>query len=195
MTRAEVQNNIRYNERLVTQYQNQVNDFQRKISSLESQIRALNSQKADYASKENKMKKQIDELTQLRKKYESLQTNFSNRQSKRMKNFNANFSHSLNVNFIKSYVTEMKTLLSGSEYKKAYNGLTTAIEKISTQITSLRKQADDLHQKALKAQQEINTKQWNIQSYRSQKNAATTNLSYRRQRINYWKEQLRYATN
>ena len=195
MTRAEVQNNIRYNERLVTQYQNQVNDFQRKISSLESQIRALNSQKADYASKENKLKNQIDELNQLRKKYESLQTNFSNRQSKRMKNFNANFSHSLNVNFIKSYVTEMKTLLSGSEYKRAYNGLTTAIEKISTQITSLRKQADDLHQKALKAQQEINTKQWNIQSYRSQKNAATTNLSYRRQRINYWKEQLRYATN
>lgn len=195
MTRGEVQEKIRYNERLVIQFQNQVNDLQRRISSSESQIRSLNSQRSDYIFKANKLKKQIEELSQLKKKYQSLQTNFSDRQSKRISKFNANFSKNLNVKFINSYISGMKTLLSGSEYKKAYNGLTTAKDKITKQISIIQQQFDDVQRRESNAQKEIDNIQRSISSYRNQINTANSNLSYRRQRITYWRNQLQFATN
>ena len=135
MTRTEIKNNILYNENLVVSYQ--------------KSIREINSK--------------INELNKLKSKYSSLQSSFSAKQRKRKNKFNSNFSGTFNVRLISSYISGMRNLLSGNEYKNAYNGLTTAIEKINNQIKKLQKQLNDYNDK----------------------------LAYRKKRILYWKEQLK----
>ncbi len=195
MTRAEVQENIRYNERLLTQYQNQVNDIQHKIHSLESQASSLYSQKSGYISDINKLEKQIDELNQLKRKYQTLQDDFYSRQAKRLNRLGTIDSQNLKVKFINSYVDGMKLLLSGSEYKAAYNNLTESKEIIAKEINSIQRRIDNLKNTVVSVEREIDSKQNSINSYRSQRSTAESNLSYRKQRITYWRKQLRFATN
>lgn len=138
MTKAEVQGNIRYNENLVTQYRN-------NISHLEAQIR---------------------ELERLRAKFQNLQSTFGNKQSRRKNKLASVFSSKANVKMLTTYASAMNGLLTGSEYKNAYNGLSSVQEKINSQIRSLSREI----------------------------NQNNENLNYRIGRISYWKSQLQYAT-
>lgn len=138
MTKAEVQSNIRYNENLVAQYRN-------NISQLQSQI---------Y------------ELERLRTKFQNLQNAFGSRQSNRKRRLSSVFSAKLNVKMLSAYASAMNGLLSGSEYRNTYNGLSTAQERINSQIRSLNREINDNN----------------------------SNLSYRQGRANYWRRQLSYAT-
>lgn len=138
MTRAQVNSNIRYNENLIRSYQ--------------KSVQSLNSQ--------------IEELSALKRKIQGYQSEFSSRERNRKNRLSNNFSGKFNLKFVMSYVTGMISLLSGSEYRNAYNGLSEAIHRIDKQIAGLRRE---------------------VNSYNGQ-------ISYRRQRIDYWKRQLRYAT-
>ena len=93
MTRAEINKNIKYNEDLVSSYQKKIRDLQAKIN----------------------------ELIKLKSKYTALQNDFSSKQSKRRSRLNGNFSGNFNIKLINNYVTGMKNLLTGNEYKNAYN--------------------------------------------------------------------------
>lgn len=138
MTKAQVNSNIRYNENLIRTYQ-------RSVQSLNSQI---------------------EELNMLKRKIQGYQSEFSSRERNRKNKLSNNFSGRFNLKFVISYVKGMIGLLTGSEYRNAYNGLSEAIHRIDKQIDSLRRE---------------------VNSYNGQ-------ISYRRKRIDYWKRQLRYAT-
>lgn len=163
-----------------------VNDLNSKINQYNSQISQLNS---NIKSKES----QIDELNRLKSKYQKLQNDFANRQSKRVNTFNVNFSKNLNLKFIRSYISGMKSLLSGNDYKRSYNGLSSAIGTISNKIKSIQREIDSLKKDINSKQRSIDSIRRDISSYQSQINRTNSNLSYRRQRITYWKNQLRYA--
>lgn len=138
MTKAEVQSNIRYNQGLVEQYSN-------TISRLQSQI---------------------NELERLRMKYQGLQNSFGNRQSDRKRKLASVFSAKANVRMLSIYASAMNSLLSGSEYMDAYNGLSVAQERINSQIRELS---------------------WQI-------NDNVAKINYRQGRIDYWTNQLQYIT-
>ena len=130
MTKQEVRNNIKYNENLVNQYLNTISRLRKKVNDLNSQINQYNSQISQLNSNIKSKESQIDELNRLKSKYQKLQNDFANRQSKRVNTFNVNFSKNLNLKFIRSYISGMKSLLSGNDYKRAYNGLSSAIGEI-----------------------------------------------------------------
>jgi DNA repair exonuclease SbcCD ATPase subunit len=138
MTVAEVQGHINYNENLVAQYRN-------IISQLETQLRELES---------------------LRSKFQVLQNSFGNRQSNRKRKLSSVSSTKVNVKMIPIYVSAMNGLLTGSEYRSAYNGLSAAQERINSQINSIRREISD-----------------NI-----------ANLNASQSSVYYWRDQLKYAT-
>ena len=126
MTKQEVQNNIRYNENLVNQYQREINSLNSQVRTLNSRISQLNSQIGSLNSRKQTLSNEIAELQRLKTKLQGLRDNFSARQSKRVSGFNRNTTQVLSVKFIASYISGMRDLLSGQEYRNTYNGLTTA---------------------------------------------------------------------
>lgn len=138
MTKAEIQGKIWYHE-------GQVNIYRNNISNLEGKI---------Y------------ELERLRTKVRTLQATFENKQSLRKRKLSNIFSTKLNVKMISTYTTAMNDLLSGPEYRNAYNGLVSAQERINSQIRSI--------------QNEIQ--------------ANKNDLDYNSGRVSYWRNQLQYAT-
>lgn len=194
MTKQEVYNNIRYNENLVASYQSTLRRLKNNIDDADTKISRYNSQITELNSEIKNLRSQIEELNMLKSKYQKLQNDFSSRQAQRVKRFNLNFSENLGVKFILSYVNGMKELLSGNEYKKAYNGLTTAFEKISNKIKSIQKEIDNLDSGANSKRRKIDELRSNINSYKNQMSKTNSNISYSRQRIIYWKDQLKYAT-
>lgn len=144
MTKQEVYNNIRYNENLVNSYSNNLRRLKNNINNLNSQISQCNSQISQLNSRMRELRKQINELDQLKSKYQKLQNDFMNRQSKRVNKFNVNFSKQLNLKFILSYINGMCSLLSGNEYKNAYNGLTSAIDTISNKIRVIQQEDNEV---------------------------------------------------
>lgn len=137
MTRAEINNNIRYNENLISSYQ--------------KSIRTLNSQ--------------IQELSSLKQKFQFFQNDFRSREDSRATHLVNNLADKLYLRFVSSYVIGMQGIMMGSEYRRAYNGLTEAIQKIDRKINQLRNEAN---------------------SYESK-------IAYRKNRNTYWKKQLKYA--
>ncbi len=193
MTRQEIYNNIRYNENLVNQYLNTINRLNSTISDLNSQISNCEYQISQLNSEIRNRQSQISELNQLRNKYQKLQTDFADRQSVRINSFNSNFSRNVNVNFMSSYVIGMRSLLSGNEYRNAYNGISAAIHTISNKIYAIESEIDNLNRSIISSQATINNCRRDIGIYQNQIAGESSKLSYRRQRIVYWKNQLRYA--
>ena len=140
MTKQDVRNNIRYNENLVNQYENTISRLRSKVKDQNAQINQYISQISQLKSQIKSLKSQIDELEQLKSKCQKMQNDFASRQTKRISKFNLNFSRKLNVGFISSYINGMRTLLSGNEYKRAYNSLTSAINTISDKIKSIQRE-------------------------------------------------------
>lgn len=137
MTRSEINENIRYNEDLRDSYRRSVQE--------------LNAQ--------------IGELSRLKAKISGAQTTFSSRQSARKSKLHTVSAGLMNIKSLKEYVSGMDNLLTGSEYRKAYNGLTTAQERVASKIRSIQSQVDSYEEK----------------------------IAYRNERISYWQDQLRYA--
>lgn len=117
-TITEVKNNIKYNEDLIKSYQSSIKE----------------------------LKEQISELTVLKGKLQSFQKDFSNREANRKKKIAKGFA-GLNFKFLTAYIKGMSNLISGSEYKKAYNGLSEAIRKVDKKIISIREEINDCNKK------------------------------------------------
>lgn len=193
-TRAQVLNNIQYNKNLVAQYQREINDWNARINSLWSEIRNLEAKISQLNGRISTYNSQIAELNQLKAKYESLQNAFAQRQAKRQAAFKKNFTQVFSVKFIKSYVSGMGTLLSGNEYRGAYNGLSDACKRIEAEIKDIRRNLNAVTAERDTAQHTINSKRNSISSYQSRINSRNGDLAYRRNRITYWQNMLRYAT-
>ncbi|WP_027438587.1 DUF5082 family protein [Lachnospira multipara] len=114
MTKIDVQRNINYNQKLIAQY------------------------RGDNANLES----QIHELECLRSKIKSLQDSFGTRQSARKTKLSTLVSSKLKVKTASIYATEMNKLLTGVEYRKAYNGLSYAQEKVNSEISSIKARID-----------------------------------------------------
>ena len=137
MTVNEIRNNIIYNENLINQF---------------------------YAEKRT-IETQINELEQLRGKFTTLQNNFGTKQESRQQGL-LRFSQVIVSNKIFSnYLKGMTSLLCGRQFNDAYNGLTTAKQKINTKLNELIQNLYDCEER----------------------------ISYRENRKIYWQEQLRLA--
>lgn len=137
MTVNEIRNNIIYNENLIEQF---------------------------YAEK-RAIESQIDELEQLRDKFTTLQNNFGAKQESRQQGL-LRFSHAIVSNKIFSnYLNGMTSLLGGQQFNDAYDGLTTAKQKINTKLNELLQNFNDCEGR----------------------------ISYRENRKIYWQEQLKLA--
>lgn len=134
-TRAEIKNNIRYNEDLINTYQKSV----------------------------SKLKKQISELKSLKSKMQSYQKDFSNRESKRKSKVINGFGNKKSFRFVSAYINGMKKLITGSEYKKAYNSISSGIKKVDKEISHLRSDVSEYEDK----------------------------INYRKKRVSYWYDQLK----
>lgn len=195
MTRAEVYSNIRYNESLVSQYQSTISSLHSRISGLNAQINNWQNQIARLTAQKNKLQSQIKELLVLKNKYAALQDRFANRQASRTSKLTLNFAQRANsFKFLPSYVNGMRALLTGSEYKNAYNGLTTARETIDKKVRQLQNEVDTINREISGLYNRINANQCEIRSAQARINETSSNLSYRRQRLTYWYGQLSAAT-
>lgn len=133
----EIKSNIRYNENLIDQF------YSEKLS----------------------IEKKIEELEQLRNKFGTLQSNFAAKQDKRQQGIAGFCKTSVNNKIYSSYLSGMTELLKGKEFNSAYEGLTTAKEKINVK---LKKLLNDLYE-------------------------CENKISYRQGRKIYWQDQLRFA--
>lgn len=109
MTSSEIRNNIQYNENLINQY---------------------NAEKRNINNK-------LDELECLRDKFSTLQNDFGNRQFRRQQNLSIYSSKRLQNKIFASYCTGMGSLLRGTEFNNAYEGLSYAKQKINVKIQEL----------------------------------------------------------
>ena len=129
--------NIRYHENLIRSYKNTINE--------------LNGQ--------------INELITLKGKLQSYQRDFSARESNRKNRLVNRFGSNMNFRFLSSYISGMRNLISGSEYRKAYNGISSGITRVNTQISQLRGDVKDYNDK----------------------------IRYSNKQISFWKRQIKYA--
>lgn len=194
MTKQEVYQNIRYNEDLVNSYTRNLNNLRARVNDLNAQIDSYNGQINQLDARIRGLRTQIDELKQLRIKYQGLQNEFADRQAKRWSRFTLNFSRGFHFKFILSYISGMKNLLSGGEYRRAYDGLSAAVNTIAHKIRSIQEEIDGINKDISSKRRRIDSIWGDIRYNQSQINQMNSNLSYRRQRITYWKRQLRYAT-
>ncbi len=194
MTKQEVQNNIRYNENLVNQYQREINNLNNQINSLNSGIQSSNGQIAGLVARKKTLEREMSELNGLRAKLQGLKDNFGNRQSRRMNNFVRYSAQVINVHFIGSYLSGMRDLLSGREYQNALNGIVESIAKVMNKLRAKQQEIDSVQAEINKAQQNINNANDEINRCRQRLNQRRSDLAYRKNRIQYWKEQLKKAT-
>lgn len=195
MTKTEIYNNIKYNENLVRQYQRTISSLQNKNSSLNSQINGWNNQISSSNLRRSQLQSQISELTKLKIKYKTLQDNFASRQSRRSNKLTLNFAQKANTfKFLSSYVIGMKSLLSGNEYKSAYNGLSAAMETIAKKVKTVQIEIDIITRDISTLQSRINANQNERRATQEKINQTNGDLAYRQQRIVYWKNQLSSAT-
>lgn len=137
MTVSEIRTNIIYNENLIEQY---------------------------YAEKKT-TEAQIIELEQLRGKFTTLQNNFGAKQESRQ-HVLSRFSRTIvSNNIFTNYLNGMTSLLEGRQFNDAYDGLTTAKQKINAKLNELLQDLDDCEAR----------------------------ITYRENRKVYWQEQLRLA--
>lgn len=194
MTKQEVQNNIRYNENLVNQYQREINNLDNQIRTLNSRISQYNGQINNLRNNKQNLENQLDELQRLHNKVTGLLDAFSSRQAKRVANFNKNNSVTGGLRFIKTYIEGMKDLLSGQEYRNTYNGLTTAIDKVKKQIQAKQREIESVGSQINNAQRNADGAQREINNCRNRINQLHNDLSYRKRRIQYWQSQMATAT-
>lgn len=194
MTKQEVLENIRYNENLVNQYVSTLNNLRSRFSDANVEIGRYNSQLTSLNTQARELNDQISELNQLKGKCQRLQENFGSRQASRINKFNVNVSSMKGTGFISSYISGMSSLLSGSEYRNAYNGIGTAISTISSDIREKQGRLNELRNSISSVERSLETARRNLSSWQNQIDETSNNLSYRRQRIEYWRNQLAYAT-
>ena len=194
MTKAEVQSNIRYNENLVAQYQRKLNSLNQQLSSLNATARQLESQNQDLIRRKQKLESEMGELARLKQKLQGLQNDFSSKQTKRVNGYNKNITQVFSVNFFSSYIDGMKMLLSGSEYRNTYNGLTSALEKVSKKTQEKQREIDSVTNQINGVRSKIDSTNREISTCRNNIGQTNNDLAYRKKRIQYWKDQLKYAT-
>ena len=194
MTKQEVLENIRYNENLVNQYVGTINDLSGRVSDINAEISRYNSQLTSLNTQARELNEQISELNQLKGKCQRLHEDFAGKQASRITKFNANVASLKGTGFISSYVSGMSSLLSGSEYRNAYNGIETAISTICSDLNAKQGRLNEVRNNIASLEQYLESARRNLSSYQNQISETNTNLSYRRQRITYWRNQLIYAT-
>lgn len=137
MTVNEIQNNIIYNENLIYQF--------------------------NYEKRE--IEAQINELEQLREKFSTLQTNFGAKQEDRKRGLQHFSVSAISNKIFSSYFNGMTSLLNGYQFNDAYEGLSTAKQRINIKLNELIQNLSDCEDK----------------------------ITYRENRKIYWQEQLRVA--
>lgn len=85
----------------------------------------------------------------------------------------------------------MQTLLSGGEYKSVNFGLTSAAEKVTTQINKEREELNSIVAKTESLYKDIDNRNRTVSELRVEMAQLEDNISYRKKRIVYWKEQLK----
>lgn len=106
-------------------------------------IRANENALADLLIRERDLEQKIGELQSLRKKYADLQGRFEERQQHRQKNLVGILSCGISNSIANNYHDGMQKLLSGQEFKRAYNGLSEAKQIITNKIRELNSQLDE----------------------------------------------------
>ena len=194
MTKQEVQNKIKYYENLAKQYRREIQNLENQISSQNSRINQLNNQIGTLRSKRQKLEGEESELQRLRIKFQGLRDDFSARQSKRVSGFNKNIAQPLNVKFIESYIIGMRNLLTGQEYRKTYNGITSAIDKVAGKIRSKQSEIASVKGEISNAQRNLDNAYNQISSYRRRIDQRNSDYYQCKQQIRHWENQLQYAT-
>lgn len=116
-----------------------------------------------YMADRSNYQREIEELEALKSKYTNLQNDFGNRQQYRRGKL-TNFLHTgLQNSIITKYYNGMNELLNGAEFNNAYNGINDAKYKIDQKI-------NEIVQRVYQCDSDI---------------------TYRRNRRDYWKAQLR----
>ena len=194
MTRAEVQANIRYNERLIREFQSKQRQLEARVQVLYSDNRNANNQICQQESYARVVLGEIDEVRRLLDKFKKLSADFQERQNKRIRAYNNNISQILSTHFFSSYIKGMKTLLCGNEYEKALRGVFEAIECVDRKRKEKQKQWDDIQDQIRRLKSRIDTVNREISGVKKQIAQTESDIAYRRQRLRYWQDQLKYAT-
>ena len=194
MTLQEVQANIRYNENLIKQHMNTLSELRGESESFNDELIQCNSQISDIKVQIKSIKTLIDELEQLKIKFVKLQARLADRQTQRIRMFDLCFSQNKDNTFIEPYVNGMKELLSGNEYKNIYYGLENAVQKISKKSYSLQKEINTLNKEINAKDYHIDTLKRKINEIKGKIDKANSDLTVRKQKVTYYRDQLKYAT-
>lgn len=198
MTKQEIQRKITQAENEIRQHNNNINSWRSRTATLESRVSDNRSQIDQLNAQIREKESQIEELNALKGKYQNVQSGFADRQSCRVQRFNLNFVTNALKSFsslrvVSSYVSGMASLLSGGEYRNAYNGLGSAVQTIADKIQAIQREIDSLRDDIAARQRSIDSFQQDADSYRRQIDRANSEISDCRRRISRWQEDLRTA--
>lgn len=102
-------------------------------ADIQYQIRQCEAQIREHEAIIKECEKNLQELGQLKSKLQSVQNRFADKQNARRGKLNLLNAAHFNIRIALKYVAGMGALLSGGEFRKAYEGLSTATGKVGTE--------------------------------------------------------------
>lgn len=195
MTKQEVENNIRYNEKLVRQYRSQLQENERLQREKEAEISRLVSKQQSMNKAIEALDVEIDELSRLKSKFNNLQESFIKKQEKRKRAFDMHFGcQVMSAKFIKSYIDGMNDLLQGTQYRKTLFELVKALEIVAEEGNRKRRKRECIFVDVSGVIEDLKNERVYYASLQSRHKQLLSDYNYRQNRIIYWRNQLRYAT-
>ena len=191
MEKEEVLNNIRYNERLI-------NDLSRRLNQLNNQQNSLNREidkiwkKVDQCDRSiNDQKKKMDDVEVMKRKLQQVREEYEKKQRARINALKTLECREIKQNFMKSYLRYMNNLIKGPEATRTIRGLDEATEKTKKELNHIKSEIAEIRDKKIRFLNDIDELKRNVSQAKESIDDTLRQLSYRRDRLSYWKRILR----
>ena len=194
MTVQEVNENIRYNQRLVYSYQSQLNNINAQMNSTKQGITDAQAQKKWLIIEKETHEDDYKQLAGLRKQYEMLRDTGIRIESKRVSDLNNFDSMMLGQNMAVEYRNVAHKLVKNSMYESAMEDVYRDINTVNMKMSSLNQMIIDDTNSISKVEQDIRYRTDRLHELQRKRTKISDDLAYRKRRIIYWQNQLRYAT-
>lgn len=191
MEKQEVLQNIEYNNRLIRGLQSDLYHYQDRLSSIQREEKHTNQKISDFDAQIRNLRNKKEDIEKIKKRIESLYSEYEEKQRARMALLNRVNARPIRQNFMKSYLNQMNELIKGREAHSALDGLREAINKTQNEFIHMQNEIENCQNdknNLLRAIEDLHRQYSRTQSMISDVNSQ---LRYRRNRLEYWKNILR----
>ncbi len=109
----------------------------------------------EYLSQQKHLERQHDELSELRDRFNRLQSDFNSRKQSQLTLLKQRMLFASGLRSARSYLEGMQQMIGGSDFLKASNGLSIAVERILHERGEIDRQIEEVERLRTKALDEL----------------------------------------